>query len=178
MKNSIITVVALASTAGLAAAQATHTFDLSGIGVDGGLFDNMPTLTHNFGGAGYVSQIEFNVTYDAFFPSWMSEVAISFDTDGGTPGAIGLGDFYDIFMADYGAPSTAGTFSASDTIAVNLNSSDGLVWLTLWDSFQDAGVNPDAIFRDGSYVTVTYIPAPGAMALMGLGGLAAARRRR
>lgn len=178
MKKSMIAALALAGTAAFATAQSTYTFVLDGMGVEGGLFDNMPTLTHNFGGAGFVSQIDFDVNYEAFSPSWQSEVAISFDTDGGAPGAIGSGDFYDLFMADYGAPAAPGVFSASGSIGVNLVSSDGLVWLTLWDSFNDGAVDPDAMFGAGSTVTVTYIPAPGALALLGLGGLAAARRRR
>jgi hypothetical protein len=64
----------------------------------------------------------------------------------------------------------------SGSISASSVSSDGLVFLTLYDSFVDDTI--DHVYGAGSTVTVTFIPAPGAAALLGLGGLVAVRRRR
>jgi uncharacterized protein (TIGR03382 family) len=50
----------------------------------------------------------------------------------------------------------------------------GTYTISVFDSFDDFG--DDGIFNTES--TITLIPAPGAAALLGLGGLAATRRRR
>ena len=58
---------------------------------------------------------------------------------------------------------------------------DGVLRIELFESFDDDfGTGAiDAIYGNGSQVQVQYvIPAPGALALLGVAGLAGARRRR
>lgn len=174
MKNTILAAVAISASAGLASAQLTHTFDLSGLASEGSFGANflITSLVHDFGGAGFVSQVSWDVTFEAFNPSYASEAQIAIDTTDDTSFDA------DIDPGDYGAPDAPGVFSYSGTIAANSVSSDGLVYLTLYESFNDTSVNPDAVYAQGSWVTVTFVPAPGALALLGLGGLATVRRRR
>ena len=80
--------------------------------------------------------------------------------------------------ADNGGTDDPGSLAYTATVSASSFSSNGLVYLTLWDSFDDAGV--DHIYGQGSTVTVSYeiIPTPASLAVLGLGGLAATRRRR
>lgn len=161
----------LACSAGIAAAGGSHTFDLSGIGVEGSFGDNfgVTSLVHDFGSAGKITNISFDVNFESISPSWNSELVMSFDTDSG---------FGDIAAADYGALDAPGAFAFSDSIDLSLDTLDGLFILTLWETFNDFTPNPDSVFGQGSSFTVTFVPAPGAAALLGLGGLVATRRRR
>lgn len=166
----------IAALFGSKASADIYTFDISGLSTDAGFGASFPTLTHDFGVAGTVVEVSFDVNYESFDPSWLSEVIISIDTDDD--------DSFDgdIDMFFYGAPDDPGTFAASDTISAESVSSNGLVYLTLWEFFADSGVSPDATFGAGSTVTVTFtpVPEPSSLALMGIGvagTLAVARRR-
>ncbi|QDV38539.1 PEP-CTERM sorting domain-containing protein [Tautonia plasticadhaerens] len=170
-----------ASTASAASAE-SYTFDISGLSTFTDSFDDaFPTLTHDFGVEGTVVGVEFDVNYESFDPSWVSEVLIAVDTDDD------LSLDADLDMFDYGAPDSPGTFAASGSIAANSFSSNGVVYLTLYEFFDDGSVDPDATFGAGSLVTVLFtptavaIPEPSSIALCGLGlagGLAAGLRRR
>jgi hypothetical protein len=167
---------ALVALLGSVASADMYTFDLSGLSTDAGFVDSFPTLTHDFGSAGTVVEVSFDVNYESFDPSWLSEMIISVDTDDD----LSLDGDIDMFF--YGAPDNPGTFSASDTISAASFSSNGLVYLTIWEFFADSGVSPDATFGAGSTVTVTFtpVPEPSGLALLGIGvvgTLAVARRR-
>ncbi len=166
MKTTIIAIVA---AAGVATA-ADHTFDISGLSVDEGFGAEFFTMVHDFGFAGTVTNVAWDVNYEALGGSWASEAQIAIDTD--DDASLDA----DVNPADYGAGDAPGVFAYSGSISAASASSNGLVYLTLYDSFDDAGV--DHVYGAGSFVTVTYIPAPGAAALLGLGGLVATRRRR
>ena len=86
----------------------------------------------------------------------------------------------DLDAAAFGAADASGVFSYSGSVAANSFSSDGIVYLTTYESFNDTSTNPDAIYAQGSFVTVTFeaVPAPAGIAALGLGGLVATRRRR
>lgn len=168
MKTRILGAVVATAFAGLATA-GSFTVDLSNYGVDGGWTDNFPSFTFDIGGPGMVTSMDVSFSFTANSPSWQSEGVISIDTDEG---------WYDLEFFSLGAPDSSGTFSYTGSFSVDLATSSGLVYLTLWDSWQDSGVFPDAVFGAGSFVTLHYVPAPGAMAMLGLGGLVAGRRRR
>jgi len=172
MKKSL----AFIAVAGLAAAASAdvYTFDISGLGSEGGFGAEFPTLTHNFGSAGTVVNVSWDVNFESFSPSWNSEAQIAIDT---TDDASLDGD---IDPSLYGAGNNSGFFAYSGSISANSVSSDGLVFLTLWESFEDGTPNPDALYGANSTVTVefTRVPAPGALALLGLGGAGMIRRRR
>lgn len=166
-----LTVAFALPCAAATAGTVSHTFDLVGTEVDGTYTDNfgITSLSHDFGSAGAITNIEFTFKYDALDPSWASEFAFSIDTDSG---------FVDVLASDYGAQSAPGTFVFSDSLDVNISTADGVVLLTLWDSFQDDSVFPDVYIGFPSSVTLTFIPGPGALVALGSGLVLAAPRRR
>lgn len=172
MKKSLA-IIALAGFATAATAD-LYTFDISGLGSELDYGSAFPTLTHDFGSAGTVVGVSWDVNYESFSPSWNNEAQIAIDTtdDNSLDG--------DIDPGLYGAGSNSGFFAYSGSIGANSVSSDGLVFLTLWESFLDGTPNPDALYGANSTVTVefTRVPAPGALALLGLGGVGMIRRRR
>jgi hypothetical protein len=167
--------VAVAASAANAQFIMTHTFDISGLVVDGGFGANFPGFTHDFGSAGTVIGVDIDVSYETNPGniSWISEANFAVDTtdDASLDGDIAAADFG-------GAIDAPGAFAFTAGIGANSLSSDGLVFLTVYDSFNDAGF--DFTVLQGS-VTVTFdavVPAPASAGLLGLGGLVAARRRR
>ena len=73
----------------------------------------------------------------------------------------------------------AGTLiSSGSTNLLNGQSGDGDWTLSISETFDDGGPANDGFFGSGSFFRVNFVPAPSSMALLGLGGLAAARRRR
>ncbi len=168
MKN-----LAIASVAGLAiaATASAQVIDLSGA-----LYDGIPNAVGSVNVPGGVTAIQFNLSVSTFTPSWGEEVNI--DITG--PGGFFFGaDGSDAGLSDdgpddltFGWGSSTGTFTANITVAAVGGA--GVYSVSVFDDFDDAG--DDGIFNSGS--TITFIPAPGAVALVGLGGLAAVRRRR
>ncbi|MDX9911647.1 MAG: hypothetical protein RBS39_07445 [Phycisphaerales bacterium] len=150
-----------------------HTFDMTGLVSEGGFGTNFPTLTHDFGVAGVVVAVEWDVSYESFDPSWNSEAQIAIDTNDDASFDA------DIDPSLFGAPDSSGVFAYFGSIGANTISSDGLVFLTTYESFDDASSTPDALYRQG-FVRVTYraVPAPGALAAFGAMGLVVTRRRR
>jgi len=178
------TAVAVAAIAGLgvtgaAFAQGT-VIDLSGREVDGA----SPTeFTINQDSSQPLQAINFDIAVETLEPSWGSEVNItlthesgfSFNADGSDD------DFSDDGPADFlfGWPDETGVFEFSGSVPFDpgtLDDTSGEWTITLSDDFDDSGI--DHVYLDGSTVTIKKIPAPGSLALLGLGGLAAVRRRR
>jgi len=173
--------LAIATVAGLAAAATAQsmTVDLSGQAVDG----LAPTSFNvNNANSGAITSIDYNINVEAISPSWGSEVNItlthvasgwSFNADGDDA------DFSDDGPADFlfGFGNTSGVFNFSGSVAVSgLADVNGAWTVTLADDFDDLGTDHQHL-ADSS-VTVNSVPAPAGLALLGLGGLAASRRRR
>ena len=76
--------IAMLAVLGMAAAAqaqvVTHTFDISGLVSEGSFGGNFPTLTHNFGSAGTVIGVSFEVNAIMNAPSWSEELQIAIDT--------------------------------------------------------------------------------------------------
>jgi hypothetical protein len=173
----------LAASGSARAATLIYTFDIGGLGTTGGFGDEFPTLIHDFGIEGTVTEVAFDVNYESFDPSWLSELQIAIDTDDD------LSFDGDIDMINFGAPDEPGTFAAAGSIGANSFSSNGVVYLTIYEFFVDGVVPFDALIGDGSTVTVTYsytpavVPEPASLALASVGVLGVAstlllRRRR
>ncbi len=92
----------------------------------------------------------------------------------GTPGAASLlaGETYFIGFSNYSPYLTStltggGASLGADGTSVNVTGAYGLAW-----------GNPTAALGSAATLEIRSVPTPGAMALMGLGGLLVARRRR
>lgn len=179
MKTAIIAVAGLAAAA---TAQST-VIDLSGIIVDAAA----PTSFNvNVGQSGALSSIDFDITVDAGVNgqnlSWGSEVFIGLSGPGGFSFTA---DGNDIDLTDdgpndliFGWDNAGGIFSFSGSVDLTgaLADAGGNWTVTLIDQFDDFG--PDHQYLSGSTITINQVPAPAGLAILGLGGLAAARRRR
>lgn len=147
-----------------------NTWDLAGAAVN-------ETLDVALGGDYLVTGIGWNVTIASFGASWRSEATIGFSDSSiglqlspGTDSSPGTGTYtsggiLDLASIDPTFPFTVGA--------------DGILSLEFYETFDDVPNAIDATFLSGSSLQVQYVvPAPGALAMLGLGGLVAGRRRR
>lgn len=81
------------------------------------------------------------------------------------------------------APGSTASFASSGSLTANapgaslLGASGTGTWtLNIFDSYQDTGVQGS--FGSGSFITITFVPTPSALALFGVAGAIGARRRR
>jgi hypothetical protein len=180
MKTAIIAV------AGLAAAASAQSFvaDLSGITVDAASPTVLMVTNNN---SGPLTTIDFDITVDAGVnganASWGSEVFIGLTHL--PSGFTFTADGNDIDLTDdgpndllFGWDNAGGIFSFQGSVDLTgaLADVNGDWEVVLADQFDDFG--PDHQYLQGSTITINNVPAPAGMAILGLGGLAAARRRR
>ncbi|HHN78767.1 MAG TPA: PEP-CTERM sorting domain-containing protein [Phycisphaerales bacterium] len=175
---SIIAIAGLATAAG-----AQTVIDLSGISVDGAAPTTF-TVFQNDHGAMTTLDFDLTVEVGATNASWGSEVHIAmthlpsgftFTADGSDTNFADLGADDLIF----GWGNSGGVFSFQGSIDMSgMGPSDtfGEWEITLSDEFDDFGI--DHTYLQGSTITINKVPAPGALAVIGLGGLALSRRRR
>jgi len=166
----------------------TTTLNVDGTeSVDGQGSPNNTVFTINIGANNSVAAAGFDVDIATVGPSWLSEVTFSFnDSTGMNANAFFLtpapGDGMGTGVNDQpgmGNFSSGGLIDLTDAgLPGNLQvGADGILVIEVFEAFDD-GPGTDA-FVDGTITLgLTDIPAPGAAALFGLGGLAAARRRR
>ncbi|MCW5762866.1 MAG: PEP-CTERM sorting domain-containing protein [Phycisphaeraceae bacterium] len=131
------------------------------------------------GAEAYIHAIGWNTTHTAFSPSWLREFRIEF-TDAGATTGVGLSPSG---TAGSGGPENNNSGGSKvDLVGLGLDFTlnPGLLHLTLWDTFNDFGGGNEGVLLAGSWVSIgtKIVPAPGALALLGLGGLASIRRRR
>ncbi len=176
MKKFAIAAVALATLAGTANADFV-TVDLTGWQSDGGyLAAGNTSATITIPAGSQITAISYeDLEFTTQNGSWLREFIIS--VNDGT-----AGDFWDFALSNVGAPGTFGPASGAAAVAGPLTAGGPFttttdLFVTVYETFNDDGI--DAVVASG-VLTITYtaIPTPGAMALLGLGGLAAARRRR
>lgn len=178
MKTTLIAIAGLAT-----AASAQTVIDLSGINVDGAA----PTsFSVNVASGGALASLDFDITVDnggvGGNLSWASEVFIGLTHD--ASGYTFTADGNDIDLSDdgpndllFGWGNSGGVFSfAGNAAAGPLADASGTWTVTLIDQFDDFGV--DHTYLQGSTITINQVPAPAGLAILGLGGLVAARRRR
>lgn len=108
--------------------------------------------------------------------SWASEATIGFLSTSGN--GVFLNPYFDVPNPVVNASSSS---AVVDLVGLGLDfllDGDGVLTVVFFESFDDADNEIDAHWLADSSITVQYIPTPGALALLGLGGLAAGRRRR
>lgn len=153
-----------------------YSFDLVDVeSVDGLGAATNTVLTPNLGANAHIVGVSWDVTIQTVGASWLSEAVVAFtnttDTTTGLFLTPGVND---------GAPGTA-TYSSGGFLSLIDNdldfflSADGILRTEFFESFDD-GPGVDAIWNGN--ITIQYIPTPGALAVLGLGGLVAGRRRR
>ncbi|MFK7884138.1 MAG: PEP-CTERM sorting domain-containing protein [Phycisphaerales bacterium] len=166
-------------TSAPAGATATITVDLGGISSNDAFGSSLnETLSVALGGDFLVTGIGWDVTTSTIGASWLSESVMTF-----LDSAAGLQ------LTWHPADETPGTATSTSGGILDLASidptfpfqagADGSVELEFWESFVDNAGAGDATYAQGSFLQIQYVvPAPGALAMLGLGGLVAGRRRR
>ncbi len=110
-----------------------------------------------------------------FGGSWLSEARITFGSIA-TPNIVGLRPGAGVNTG--GTQRFAGGVNFVDVALPDIILADGIMRLELNETFDDAAGEIDANYLAQSFVSLRAIPSPGAIALMGMGGLIIARRRR
>lgn len=129
----------------------------------------------NLGAGAHITGLGWDVTIATVGGSWLSEARVEFTDTAITTGVgitPGVGE---------NAPGTMNFSSGGvlDLIGLDLDfflGADGNLRVEFWETFVDNAGSADAIWN--GTLTVQYIPTPGALAVLGLGGLVAGRRRR
>ena len=86
----------------------------------------------------------------------------------------GEGDFFPGTSVPY---SSGGIIKLGDVGGPDLQLADGVLVIEFLETFDNAPGADDAVWKSGT-LFIQVIPAPGAMALLGLAGLFGAPRRR
>jgi len=183
-----VAVSAMAITgSALAVGDHVHVVDLTGlehfnnVGTPGNIMLNLDLAALAGSASGskvIITGIAWDGTMTATSPSWISDARFAFldsnlDAAGlfVTPGA-------GINSAGVDVPlSSQGMIKLDDVGLDDLQMADGILNVELYDAFSEPTHN---IWGQGSTLSIQYnvIPAPAALALLGLAGLAGARRRR
>lgn len=160
-----------------AGALATITIDISGVNSwDLQLDASNEILGQLIGASAHITGIGWDVNLSTVGLSWLSEATMNFED--ALFLTVGNGD---------DAPGTASYSSGGILDLTSLTtpldfflSADGILDIEFFESFDDVADAIDSTFGNGSTIQVQYevIPAPGAVAMLGLGGIVAGRRRR
>ncbi len=167
------------SVSNAGAATATLTIDVSGAqfnDAQGSALNEMLSIALADGAV--VTGIGWDVTLTSIGASWANEAVINFEDQ------IFLtvsGDGFPVTSANY----SSGIIDLTDDVSLpnitldTLGASDTLD-IEFFESFVDNGGTGDNFFEAGSvlFLQVAGVPAPGSLAILGLGGLVAGRRRR
>ena len=179
--KKIVSIAAVAALGVVGAASAdTVDIDMTGFQVWGDFLDpqNSDAIV-NIGAGSTVTGIEFiDFSFESLGFSWQSEFILSVETGDAmsywdwqlAPGTDGPGVFGPVtgaYDGAIGAPAGGGSFVTND----------GIIRIYAWETWDDDGL--DSVVLSGTLrVTYTAIPAPGALALLGVAGLVGTRRRR
>ncbi len=122
--------------------------------------------------------IGWDVTLNAFSPSWLSELSVYFDD---TIAPDGFGLFLRPGVADSfpgtGTYSSGGIIKLDDVGIPNVDLPNGHLRLEFHETFDDFANGVDGNWKEGSILHVQIVPEPATLSLLALGGLALIRRR-
>lgn len=158
----------------------TPSYDAKGSGLNHVMIVTLPANS-------IVTRVGWVTKQSAYTPSWLSEMAIQLsDTPSTQSFSIrpAAGDNF----SGTGAYTSGGLIPLSIFGIPNLPLANGLLRLEFYETFDDFPGAPDGEWSDHissldhevlqSILTIEYIPAPSTAVVLGLAGLAAARRRR
>jgi MYXO-CTERM domain-containing protein len=154
-----------------------------------GTVDELGTWLLSQAGAGAGSNITFMVLGDAAGPNPNDVIAStgSLDIGGGTAtldlytaapafsGVLNAGSTYWFAASAVGEDPNGGSYQTGGHTQNSVYNDNGTFWFSndpTGQNFDGQGFTPEMAF------SVSIVPAPGAAALLGLGGLVALRRRR
>ncbi|MEZ6164892.1 MAG: PEP-CTERM sorting domain-containing protein [Phycisphaerales bacterium] len=161
--------IALAAVAALAGtAMGTDlVIDVSGVESWDFQGDADNTILNVFVGAGAtITNIAWNVNLTTVGISWADENTMTFN--GAQSINVAAGDAFTVSNANYAGSAASGiVLDGSGMLSIEFHEV----------GFDDNANAVDSFFNSGS-LTISYVPAPSALAVLGLGGLAAGRRRR
>ena len=156
-------------------ATATMTLDVGGMQFNDAQGSPLNQILSVFIGVGSeVTGIAWDVNLTSIGASWASEAVMGFE------GQINLtvsADANPVTNMNF----SSGIVDLSDNGLPNITvGADGILDIEFFESFVDNGGTGDNFFEAGSTVTIVgnFIPTPGSLAVLGLGGLVAGRRRR
>ncbi|MBO6512506.1 MAG: PEP-CTERM sorting domain-containing protein [Phycisphaerales bacterium] len=159
-----------------AGALATLTIDISGVNswdlqLDA---DNEVLMQSVLANANIVG-IGWDVNLATVGASWLSEATMNFED--ALFLTVGIGDDF-AGTASYSSGGILDLTALTTPLDFFLGA-DGILDIEFFESFDDVADEIDATFGQGSSLQIQYVvPAPGAVAMLGLGGLVAGRRRR
>lgn len=117
-----------------------------------------------------VTGIAWDLLYTPNSPSWTSEPNIQFSD-------LGQSSIYNWDMGDWGGVNNSTPIVLAGSVATSFFvGGSGILRIEFWEDFVDFAGAADGVY--GSALTITYVPAPASLALLGLGGLVGRRRRR
>lgn len=153
------------------------TFSFDGSGAVGN-----SVLTANIGAGNTITGIGWDVTIEAVGASWLSEATFRFADSSFNDAGLFLRPGAGTDNNGGNVPtnfSSGGLIDLSDNAIANITLADGILQIEIFESYDDVSGAIDA-FVSGTLTLglLNEVPAPGAAALFGLGGLAASRRRR
>ncbi len=155
----------------------TMTIDISGItnfDAAGSALNEMMTLA--LGAGAEITGLGWDVTLTTIGASWASEATIDFG--GQIFLSVGAGDDFSVSNMAY---SSGGILDLSDLALPNIvTDGAGNLAVEFSEGFVDNAGTGDSIYGSGSIITLAVkgVPTPGSLAVLGLGGLVAGRRRR
>ena len=115
--------------------------------------------------------------YGGGYYSYGGESVMTVYFDYGASAAFG--DIYMMAGAGPAGPVAIGPYAGDLGGGLSLDATTGQVLLQWYETFNDINPGPDGIYQSGTVtIEFTLIPAPGALALLGVAGLASRRRRR
>lgn len=190
MRRSIIAALAVAGAASAAgAAGIVVPFNVAGIQSFDALGDSSNTVvlfdaaaalglpsgtSVTMNGIGWDVAVFADPNVGPFGGSWISEIRVAFRDSANLNG-------FNLTPAAGNVPGPGSGASAViklDTVPLpEIILADGILRLEFFDSFDDAADVADGAWVSG-VLNLQFVPAPGAAALAGMGGLLVARRRR